>query len=259
MGDVVCKAGRAREPGSVEVRVEADAAHVAVVASDLLARTLRETVATHGNASIALSGGTSPLETYALLARAPGVDWTRVRVFWVDERAVPPDHTRSNYRWAKASLLDAVPIPADHVHRMPGEQGDLSAAARSYEATLRAHLPLDADGLPRLDAMVLGMGDDGHTASLFPGEKTVEITDCWVADVPARGDREARLTLTAPVIQAASRAIVIVLGAAKHAPLLRAWAVQGDVRQTPIRVVRACHGVATWIADTAAVGQAKLE
>lgn len=259
MGGAVRSESRATEAGSGCVKVEADAAHVARAASDLLASTLREAVAARGSASIALSGGNSPFDTYALLARAPDVDWAKVRVFWVDERAVPPDHPRSNYRGAKKALLDAAPIAPENVHRMAGEQRDLAAAARSYEATLRAHLPLDARGLPRIDAVVLGMGDDGHTASLFPGEPTVDVTDRWVADVPARGDREARLTLTAPVIQAASRVLVIVMGAAKHAPLLRAWAAEGDVRQTPVRVVRACHGVATWIADAAAAGTAKLE
>jgi 6-phosphogluconolactonase len=182
-----------------------------------------------------------------------------VDVFWVDERAVPPDHDRSNYRLAKLTLLDAAGVPAERVHRMPGEQPDLARAAADYGALVARQVPRTASGAPAFDAMVLGMGDDGHTASLFPGEATVALTDRFVTDVPADGSREARLTLTTPVIQAATAAFIILEGASKRAPLQRAWARTGDTRETPIRIVRASTGAVAWIADRAAADSLRLE
>jgi 6-phosphogluconolactonase len=257
MGDVV---GKPQQPGktwSVEVVEVADAAGVAQGAAARLATTLRDAVSKRGRASLALSGGNTPRDTYALLARAPDLDWSRVHVFWVDERAVGPDHERSNYRAAKTTLLEAAHVPAAQVHRMPAEDADRARAAADYEQLLRRHVTADASGVAAFDAMVLGMGDDGHTASLFPGEPTVLVTDRWVVDVPADGAREARLTLTAPIIRASLAAFVLLVGAAKHAPLVRAWATEGDVLKTPIRIVRSCRGAVTWIGDREAVASAR--
>ncbi len=240
-----------------EVVEAGDATGASRAASKRLALALGNAVNRSGQATLALSGGNTPREAYALLAREAGVDWSKVRVFWVDERAVPPDSDRSNYLAAKRTLLDASGIPEARVHRMPAEQPDRVRAALDYEALVRTHVPAAASGFPSFDAMVLGMGDDGHTASLFPGEPTVSVTDRVVVDVPASGAREARLTLTAPVIQSAAHVLVLVVGADKHAPLLRAWAPDGDERQPPIRIVRACRGSVTWIGDRAAIGTAR--
>jgi 6-phosphogluconolactonase len=259
MGDDVRGPGTRVRAGSVEVLLEDDAGAVARVAADLLAGLLRKALARRGEAALALSGGNTPREAYALLARASGIDWSKVSVYWVDERAVPPDHERSNYRAAKATLLDAAGIPPARVHRMCAEQSDLARAAADYGALLGRELARGATGSPVIDVMVIGMGDDGHTASLFPGEPTVLVADRAVVAVPASAGREARMTLTAPVIQAASNVIALVVGAGKHAPLLRAWAAEGDVRQTPVRVVRSCQGTVTWITDRAAAGSARPE
>jgi 6-phosphogluconolactonase len=232
-----------------EVVEAGDATGVARAASNRLALLLGDAATRRGQATLALSGGNTPRETYALLAREAGVDWSKVRIFWVDERAVPPDSDRSNYLAARNTLLDP--------SRMPAEQPDRARAALDYEALVRAHVPAAPSGFPSFDAMVLGMGDDGHTASLFPGEPTVAIADRAVVEVEASGGREARLTLTAPVIQSAAHVLVLVVGASKHAPLLRAWAADGDERQTPIRIVRACRGPVTWIGDRAAIGTAR--
>jgi 6-phosphogluconolactonase len=245
-----------------------DSAELAREAATRIGRALRSALGRGARASIALSGGNTPRDTYVQLAREPGIDWSAVDVFWVDERAVGPTDDRSNFRWAKASLLDVVPIPADHVHRMRAEPSAggqaappsggpadyLEAAARDYEATLRAHVALDVDGVPTFDAIVLGVGDDGHTASLFPGEPTVDIHDRFVAAVPARGGREARLTLTVPVIERGRHVFILAVGAAKRPALERAWAVPGDIHQTPARVVRGCRGAVTWLIDKPAGG-----
>jgi 6-phosphogluconolactonase len=227
---------------------------VAREAAARIARSLQSAVRARGRASIALSGGNTPRDTYALLAREPGIDWTKVEIFWVDERAVPPTDDRSNYHWTKTTLLDAAGIPPKQVHRMPAEAHDRDAAARDYERLIRDRVVPDAEGVPAFDLVVLGIGEDGHTASLFPGESTVDIVDRLVVSVPARGGREARLTLTPPAIEHARSLIIIVVGTSKRAALDRVWLVQGDVRQTPARIVRGCRGGVTWIIDNAAGG-----
>jgi 6-phosphogluconolactonase len=215
-----------------------------------MASALRAAIEAHGRAIIALSGGNTPRDAYATLAGEPGIDWSKVEVFWVDERAVGPADERSNYRWAKATLLDAANVPADHVHRMPSDAPDLQAAAKAYE---KAIAQASGNGAPTFDLMVLGVGDDGHTASLFPGDATVDVTDRMVAAVPAAPGREARLTLTRSVIQQARHVLVLVTGNAKRNALGRAWAADGDVHQTPSRILRDCRGSVTWIVDQAAV------
>jgi 6-phosphogluconolactonase len=231
-----------------------DAAHVAHDAATRIAKVLRTAIAKGGRATLALSGGNTPRDAYALLAHESGLDWTKVHVFWVDERAVPPTDDRSNYRWAKSTLLDGAGIASGNVHRMPADAADRDAAVRDYEKVIRARVELDADGIPAFDAMTLGVGDDGHTASLFPGEPTVDVTDRLVAAVPPKGAREARLTLTPLAIEHARNLFILAVGAAKRGPLERAWLAQGDVHETPARVVRGCHGVVTWLIDKAAGG-----
>jgi 6-phosphogluconolactonase len=233
-----------------------DATQVAHEAAARIARVLRGAIARSGHANIALSGGDSPLATYSLLAKEPGVDWTKVNVFWVDERAVPPGDERSNYRWAMATLVDPAGVPPERVHRMVAEAPDRDAAARDYEKAILARVELDGDGVPAFDVLVMGIGDDAHTASLFPGDKTIDERTRLVAAVEARGGLEARLTLTSPVIEHARQIFVIVLGADKQPALERIWSAQGDISMTPGRIFRVCRGVVTWIIDKAAGGVA---
>jgi 6-phosphogluconolactonase len=231
------------------------AAEVAHEASARIARMLQAAIR-KGHASLALSGGGTPRDTYALLAREPALDWTKVDVFWVDERAVPPSDDRSNYRWAKETLLDVAHVPTARVHRMVAEGPDRSAAAQAYERLIRERVEPDAAGVPAFDVMVLGIGDDGHTASLFPGEPTVDKADDLVAAVPGKGQREARMTLTPVAIEHARFVVIIAVGGGKRDALERVWAAQGDVRQTPARIIRGCHGAVTWFIDKAAGGVA---
>jgi 6-phosphogluconolactonase len=234
-----------------------DAAHVAREASLRIARTLRNAIGKNGRAAVALSGGNTPREAYALLAKESGVDWSKIHVFWVDERAVPPADDRSNYRWAKATLLDPAGLAPERVHRMPGEASDREAAARDYEKTIREHVELDGDGVPAFDAVVLGVGEDGHTASLFPGESTVDVHDRLVVAVGGKGAREPRLTLTPLAIEHARHVLILAVGAGKRPALERVWAAQGNVHETPARVVRGCRGTVTWLIDKAAGGVAE--
>lgn len=229
-----------------------DDAEVAREAATRVAKALRGAIGRNGHTSIALSGGNTPRAAYSLLARESGIDWTRVDVFWVDERAVPPTHERSNYRSAAQTLLDVAGIAPERVHRMRAEEADRDAAARAYEREIRDCVELDGDGVPAIDVMVMGVGDDGHTASLFPGEPTLDVTDRLVASVAAAGEHEARLTLTVPAIEHARAVFVVVVGASKRQALERAWIAQGDVHRTPARVVRGCRGAVTWIIDKAA-------
>ncbi len=231
-----------------------NAEQVAFEASTRIAKTIRDAIEARGSAAIALSGGNTPRAAYQRLAKEPGIDWSKVEVFWVDERAVSASDDRSNYHWAKETLLDPAGVPASRVHRMPGEAKDLDAAAREYEALVRARVKPEAGDVPAFDLLVLGIGDDGHTASLFPFEPAVDVTDRLVVAVPARGTREARLTLTVPVIEAARGVIVLAVGKAKNGPLERAWLVSGTFSDTPARVIRNSRGAITWVIDRAAGG-----
>lgn len=230
-----------------------DAAQAAREACSRMTKAIREAVRDRGSATIALSGGSSPVDAYRLLAKET-LDWNKIHVYWVDERAVPPDHPRSNYGAAKTALLDAAGVPAENVHRMRGEASDLAAAAVEYETVLRDTVKQKLGGLPSLDLVVLGVGDDGHTASLFPRDRTVHVTDRLVAPVAAAGEREGRLTLTTPVLENARANVVIVLGKSKHAALERIWSTSGDLDETPGRIIRGFRGSITWVIDRAAGG-----
>jgi len=250
-----------------------DDAELAREAGTRLAKALRDAIAQRGQASLALSGGNTPRPAYERLAKEPGIDWRSVSVFFIDERAVPPTHARSNYRLAKESLLDRAPIPAANVHRTVGEAPDLEKAARDYEAVLAKHGISDAltfarqgdDGGDRVtmvggaltfDVAVMGVGDDGHTASLFPGEASISVRDRGVIVVPAAPEkgREARLTVTAPVIEKIGTVFVLAEGHAKRGPLARVWSPEGSLRDTPSRVLRSVEGDVVFIVDSAAEG-----
>jgi 6-phosphogluconolactonase len=218
-----------------------------------MARAIRDAQDARGAAAIALSGGNTPRDAYRKLAQEPRIDWTKVDVFWVDERAVDANDDRSNFKHAMQTLLGPANVPVDRIHRMPGDAPDLDRAARNYETLLRTRLP-KSNGVPALDLMVLGVGDDGHTASLFPGEPDVEARDRLVVSVAPKAGREARLTVTAPVIEAARALVVLAVGRGKNPPLERVWLVAGSAVDTPARVIREATGAITWIIDRAAGG-----
>jgi 6-phosphogluconolactonase len=223
-------------------------------AASLIESWLRSAIDARGRATIALSGGGTPRETFRMLASTPQVAWSSVEFFWVDERCVPPTDDRSNYHWAYLTWLQPAGIPAANVFRMPAEEPDGEAAARRYEQLIRAQVAPASAGIPEFDVVVLGIGDDGHMASLFPGEPTLRVRDRLVAYVPSHDGLEPRLTLTAPVILQARQCVVMAFGVDKQRPLRRAWAPDGEVSDTPARLLREARGGLTWVVDRAAAG-----
>jgi 6-phosphogluconolactonase len=183
-----------------------------------------QSIARYGQFFVALSGGNTPRMMYRLLASAEfrgQVDWAKVRVFWSDERAVPPDHPDSNYGMARSELLLRVHIPQANVHRMEAEKANIGRAAHEYEEVLRKYLELDDRGFPRFHLILLGMGADGHTASLFPGTRVTRQTSRWVSTPMVAKLNARRMTLTLPVLDAALRVVFLVVGTDK-AEALRA-------------------------------------
>jgi 6-phosphogluconolactonase len=236
---------------SVEALMEAAAERFTAIAG--------ATARDGGRFVVALAGGSTPRALYTLLATdrfARRIDWTRVHVCFGDERCVPPGDPASNYRMASEALLARVPIPSAQVHRMRGED-DPATAAAAYERELRA-LFATADGPPRtargarFDLVLLGMGDNGHTASLFPGLPAVRESRRWIVAARPAEVETARLTLTPPVIDAAAEVVFLVAGAEKAAMLRRVLRGPYDPDQLPAQIVRPTAGRLTWLVDAAA-------
>ena len=230
------------------------ASEIADVAAKRIAAAIEAKLRTQALVSIALSGGTTPRETYSRLAAAKHVDWSRVLFFWVDERAVPTSDSRSNYHMVDEALLQRVPVHRNQVARMQAEQSDLKGAATSYEMLLRERVALSVNNVPQLDILTLGVGADGHTASLFPNDPALLEQHALVTAVPPAAGREARLTLTFPMLLNAAAVFVLASGVEKNRALERAWAAHGDDCETPLRALRNARGATTWIIDRAAGG-----
>ena len=201
-------------------------------------------IAERGRFAVALAGGSTPKATYEALARdhASDVDWPSVHVFFGDERTVPPDHEDSNYRMAREALLDHVPVGS--VHRMRGELPPDEAAA-SYEEELRAFF---GEEPPALDLVMLGIGGDGHTASLFPETSALEVTDRLVVANPVPKLDTTRLTLTATVLNAARKVFFLVAGEDKAEALKEILEGSEDPRRYPAKLVRSSGGP-VWMVD----------
>jgi 6-phosphogluconolactonase len=234
------------------VRVFDDAESVARAAASRVAELARESVDEGGSFTLALSGGTTPRRVYELLAAEEFrglVGWPNVHVFFGDERMVPPDHAESNFRMASEALLSRVPVPERNVHRIEGV-GDAAANASAYESELRG-LFGDTDW-PRLDLVLLGMGDDGHTASLFPGTAVLEERRAWVAANWVEKLGAWRVTLTAPAVNAARHVLFLVTGAGKAERLREVLTGEHDPTRLPSQLIRPHDGTLEWFVDRAA-------
>ncbi|MBI2017158.1 MAG: 6-phosphogluconolactonase, partial [Candidatus Rokubacteria bacterium] len=204
--------------------------------------------------TVALSGGATPLALFRLLAASPLraiLPWDRTQVFWGDERCVPPEDPASNYGVARALLLSRVAIPPANIHRMRGEE-EPGRAALAYEAELRAAFGLTAGGVPRFDLALLGLGEDGHTASLFPGSPALRETDRLVAAPFVEHLSAHRLTLTLPVLNAARDLLVLVSGSEKAEALRESLEGPGSPEPLPLQQVKPREGSLTYLVDAAA-------
>lgn len=235
----------------MEIRLCADPIALAQQTAAEFFRLAKECVATQGRFTVALAGGSTPQAAYTLLSSDPYravMPWEQIFFFWGDERPVPPDHPESNYRMAYEALLSKVPVPSTHIYRIQAEQG-AQQAAEDYEKQLRQFFRLATDEYPRFDLILLGMGPDGHTASLFPGTNAVHETTRlvlapWIAKL-----QSFRITLTPPVLCNAAQ-IIFGVGGAEKAEALQ-HVLQGTYQPDlyPAQLVKPVQGKLLWLVE----------
>src|SRR5437868_6121078 len=245
------------------IRVLEDLADVAGAAADEFVVRAKRAINHRGRFTVALSGGSTPKTMHTILAERSTknpklVDWSRVQVLFGDERHVPPDHPDSNFGMARDTLLSKVPIPAANIHRMRCENPDAAKAAEEYDRELVKVFQLKGgEQLPRFDLIFLGMGPDGHTASLFPGTTAVHelkkrVVSNWVPKF-----NTWRVTFTRPVINQAECVLLMVSGKDKAQPLAEVMG-QGSPDVYPVKYVQPTHGELIWLVDKAAAGNQQL-
>ena len=241
---------------SLDVKVSTAAADVALAAAKLFADTVSTVVASRGVARIAISGGSTPKDMFELLADpsqpfASSIPWSKLQLFWVDERCVPPTHPESNYGMTLAAMLSKVPLPAENVHRMEGEL-DPEEASWRYEAEIRNTFRLEGAETPTFDLILLGLGPDGHTASLFPHTEGLNEMSriCMANHVPQKN--AWRLTLTWPVITQGRTVAFLIEGAEKAEMVGTVFAGAYDPETYPAQLIRPANGKLTLLLDTAA-------
>jgi len=227
---------------------------VAQAAAQLFSDFATHAISTRGIARIAISGGKTPEAVFALLASEPyrsQIDWQKLQLFWVDERCVPPSDAESNFRMTKEALLSKVPLPPANIFRMEGELDPEEAASR-YESTLRNTMKLEGAESPAFDLLLLGMGDDGHTASLFPHTAALhELGRIVVANRVPQKDTW-RITLTWPVINQAREVAFLIEGKAKAAVLAEVLTGPHDPERLPSQLIRPSNGKLRFLLDDAA-------
>ncbi len=234
----------------LNVHIHKSPAAMAERAAHYIAERCEEAIQERGVFTLAISGGSTPSTLFKLLAEQDWTNrlpWEKIVIYWVDERCVPPSDPQSNYGFARQELLSHVPIT--WFYRMKGED-DPEQAAEAYEALLREHFRLGENEFPTFDCILLGLGEDGHIASLFPGEQGLEENKRLVIDQYVRKLRTNRLTLTLPVINNARSCVFLVSGKDKYEPLSHALNLLG-VQKYPAQFVRP-KGDLVWIVDEAA-------
>jgi 6-phosphogluconolactonase len=242
---------------SVEIRVLTTPQELSEVAAEEVVRCAKAAVTERGRFTIALSGGSSPKNLFNLLATNARtvLPWDRTFFFWGDERHVPPTDAESNYRMAEDTMLSKIPVAAGNVFRMPAENPDAAAAADAYEQTLRKFFQLKPGEVPAFDLILLGMGPDGHTASLFPNspgleEKSRLVIANWVDKL-----KTSRLTLTLPVLNAARCVVFLVSGTDKAAVLRTVLEEDAPPEQYPSKLIKPGSGKLIWLLDRAAASE----
>jgi 6-phosphogluconolactonase len=256
-----CPKSEIRNPKSEmgEVFVTADPEALAREAAERVTEIAPAAVARWGRFSFVLSGGSTPKRLYMLLAAEPyrsRIPWGKTHVFWGDERAVAPEHPDSNFGMAMSALLARVPIPTGQVHRMQAERADRDEAAREYQAGIAGSFGMPRDGEPpRFDLILLGMGADGHTASLFPRTEALRERRRWVVanHVPQLG--ADRLTLTSPILNRGKTILFLVAGSDKAPVLHEALEGPPDPEKLPAQLIRPAEGRLIWLVDGAAASR----
>jgi 6-phosphogluconolactonase len=245
---------------SPAVTIFKDSDHLAMHAADLITQAAQGAIRVRGRAMLALAGGSTPEKTYSLLAqpgRSSRIDWAHTYLFFGDERFVRPDDPSSNFAMVRRTLLAPVPVPAGHAFPVPTQLGT-AAAAGEYAATLtRAFGIGDSRDPPRFDLILLGLGEDGHTASLFPGAASLWVTDRWVVASPpgTLPPPVERITLTFPVLNAAREILFLVSGQNKAEALHDVLEGQPSREERPAVCVRPVDGTLTWLVDEAAASR----
>lgn len=247
---------------AAELRILEDGEELAREAADFVVWLGEQVIASRKRFRLALSGGSTPKALYGLLAGpalAKRLDWSCVFFFFGDERCVPPDHADSNFRMANETLLKPLKVAQDHIFRMQGED-EPEQAARRYEDGLRKQFGTAAPAWPSFDLILLGLGDDGHTASLFPGTQALNEQQRLVVQNRAPQGTKQRLTFTAPLINHAQAVVFLVSGAGK-APAVRAVLEDraADPRKFPAKLVQPENGRLIWFLDHAAAAELTIE
>ena len=247
------------DPTTRVVRVFENLEALSRAAADMVLAAAREAVAARGRFSLSLSGGSTPRGAYRLLAQAPYRDampWAATHLFWGDERCVPVDHPESTFGMVNALLLSQVNPPPANIHRARGEAPNAADAADEYQAELRRFFHLAEGEFPRFDLVLLGLGDDGHTASLYPGAAGLaERRRLVVAHFVAQRSGY-RLTFTVPALQAARAQLFLVAGREKVPALRQVLRGAGDRPPVPAQLVTPTGGLQTWLVDRAAAAGA---
>lgn len=223
-------------------------------AAEAIADILMEAIRDHGRAMVSLAGGSTPRKVYARIGSDPmrsDIPWEKVHLFWGDERCVMPNNPESNYRMVADSLLKHISIPQKNVHRVRAEENPVDAA-RQYEEEILGAFGTD-DGFPRFDLVILGLGEDGHTASLFPGTPALDEKEKLVTDVFVDRSKGFRITMTLPLLNNARHVIVLVSGRGKATIL--AHVLRKDEHEYPILRIRPVSGDLRWLVDADAASQ----
>jgi 6-phosphogluconolactonase len=230
-----------------QVEIWNDRAEIASRALSLCQLAYDDAIAKNQRFTIVAAGGSTPRVLYELLANK-GWDWSKVHVFWGDERYVPVSDPLSNEGMTRAAWLDRVAIPASNIHAVPTDAADPAIAAGKYEQHIQEFFAVSAGEIPQFDLMLLGMGDDGHTASLFPHTKALKVLDRLVT--VGEKDGQPRITMTVPLINQSKEIIFMIEGAAKAKALTSVLAPQGDFNQYPSRLIT---GNTIWLCDRTAM------
>lgn len=240
----------------MNVVIFSDVEKLSIAAADTIVRIAHESIAARGHFTLALSGGSTPKKLYGLLATEAyrsQIDWSKIDIFWSDERCVPADDAESNYRMAHEVMLSKLPIPTARIHRVPADQADREAASLTYAQEIQQ--VIGAEGVPSIDLIQLGMGPEGHTASLFPHQASLHEVDRLIMPVTVPKPPPPRLTFTPPLLNAARHILFLVTGAEKDEAVQAVLEGSYQPEEYPAQIVRPTSGEVTWMLDTGAAAK----